>query len=146
MLPEWKLQQKIHDTAVDDLFCPWNCFLWILPGHICSRPRSRSILPHSWWLGICLRRHCRTFPYRFQHMDWVPGTRTCSGVEYHFIFHSHSSQWTSGACLPHQSSHSVIQDTVWNLFSHHPAWNHLNVNKNIFHYQDMPSICLISTI
>lgn len=61
------------------------------------------------------------FPYRFQHMDWVPGTRTCSGVEHHFIFHSHSSQWTSGACLPHQSSHSVIQDTVWNLFSHHPG-------------------------
>lgn len=60
-------------------------------------------------------------PHRFQHMDSVSGTCTCSGVEHHFIFHSHSSQWASSNRLPRQSSHSVIQDTVWNLFSHHPG-------------------------
>lgn len=54
-------------------------------------------------------------------MDSVPGTSTCSGVEHHLIFYSHSSQWSSSDCLPRQSSHSVVQDTVWNLFSHHPG-------------------------
>ena len=61
------------------------------------------------------------FPYRFQHMDSVSWTCTCSGVEHHFVLHSHSTQWASGDCLPHQSSHSVVQDTVWNLLSHHPG-------------------------
>lgn len=137
MLPERKLQQKVHDTDVDDLFGPWNCFLWILPGHICFGPSSGPILPYPRWLGVRLWRHSRTFPYRFQHMESVPRTCTCSRVEHHFIFHSHSSQWASGDCLPHQSSHSVIQDTVWDLFSHHPAWNHLNKDKTVFLYQDM---------
>lgn len=137
MLPEWKLQQKIHDTAVDDLFCSWNCFFWILPGHIGFGPRPRPILPHSWWLGIRLWGHCRTLPYRFQHMDSVPWTCTCGRVEHYFVFHSHSSQWASSDRLPHQSNHSVIQDTVWNLFCHHSAWNHLNKDKNVFHFQVM---------
>uniref|UniRef100_A0ABI7Y0P2 Transmembrane 4 L six family member 18 n=1 Tax=Felis catus TaxID=9685 RepID=A0ABI7Y0P2_FELCA len=107
-------------------------------------------------LGLVQGPYCRTldgWEYafegtagRFQHLDSVPGTCTCSGVEYHFIFHSHSTQWASGDCLPHQSSHSVIQDTVWKLFSHHPAWNYLNKDKNVFHYQDMPSVFLISTV
>lgn len=61
------------------------------------------------------------FPYRFQRMDSVPGTRACSGVEHHLIFYSHSSQWASSGCLPHQSGHSAVQDPLWNLFSHYPG-------------------------
>lgn len=61
------------------------------------------------------------FPYRFQRMDSVPGTRARSGMEHHLIFYSHSSQWTSSDCLPHQSGHSVVQESLWNLFSHHPG-------------------------
>lgn len=54
-------------------------------------------------------------------MDSVPGTCTCCGVEHHFIFHSHNPQWASSDHLPHQSSHAIIQDTVWKLFSDHPG-------------------------
>ena len=61
------------------------------------------------------------FPYRFQRMDSVPGTRACSGVEHHLIFYSHSSQWASSGCMPHQSGHSAVQDPLWNLFSHYPG-------------------------
>ncbi|KAL4677380.1 hypothetical protein H8959_020054 [Pygathrix nigripes] len=58
---------------------------------------------------------------QFQHMDSVPGTCTCCGVEYHFVFHSHNPQWASSDHLPRQSSHAIIQDTVWKLFSDHPV-------------------------
>ena len=61
------------------------------------------------------------FPYRFQRMDSVSGTCAHSGMEHHLIFYSHSSQWTSSDCLPHQSGHSVVQESLWNLFSHHPG-------------------------
>lgn len=61
------------------------------------------------------------FPYRFQRMGSVPGTRARSGMEHHLIFYSHSSQWTSSDCLPYQSGHSAVQDSLWNLFSHHPG-------------------------
>lgn len=62
------------------------------------------------------------FPYRFQRMGSVPGTSARSGMEHHLIFYSHSSQWTSSDCLPHQSGHSAVQDSLyWNLFSHHPG-------------------------
>ncbi|XP_005201847.1 transmembrane 4 L6 family member 18 isoform X1 [Bos taurus] len=85
------------------------------------------------------------FPYRFQRMDSVPGTRARSGMEHHLIFYSHSSQWTSSDCLPHQSGHSVVQESLWNLFSHHPAWNHLNKDKNVFLHQDMAIyLCLLN--
>ncbi|XP_045242727.1 transmembrane 4 L6 family member 18 isoform X2 [Macaca fascicularis] len=82
-------------------------------------------------LGLIQGPYCRTldgWEYafegtagRFQHMDSVPGTCTCCGVEHHFIFHSHNPQWASSDHLPHQSSHAIIQDTVWKLFSDHPV-------------------------
>ncbi|XP_073887361.1 transmembrane 4 L6 family member 18 isoform X3 [Macaca fascicularis] len=108
-------------------------------------------------LGLIQGPYCRTldgWEYafegtagRFQHMDSVPGTCTCCGVEHHFIFHSHNPQWASSDHLPHQSSHAIIQDTVWKLFSDHPAWNHLNKDKNVFHYQDMAIyLNIISTV
>ncbi|KAM5274898.1 transmembrane 4 L6 family member 18 isoform 1-T2 [Hipposideros larvatus] len=66
-----------------------------------------------------------------------PYCRTLNGWEYAFEGTAGRSQWASSDHLPHQSNHSVIQDTVWNLFSHHPAWNHLNKDKNVFHFQVM---------
>lgn len=88
--------------------------------------KTCSLLPWTKSLGLAIHHvdhflPLSQFPYRFQRMDSVPGTSTCSGVEHHLIFYSHSSQWSSSDCLPRQSSHSVVQDTVWNLFSHHPG-------------------------
>ncbi|XP_040090515.1 transmembrane 4 L6 family member 18 isoform X4 [Oryx dammah] len=74
-----------------------------------------------------------------------PYCRTLDGWEYAFEGTAGRSQWTSSDCLPHQSGHSAVQDSLWNLFSHHPAWNHLNKGKNVFLHQDMAiDLCLLN--
>ncbi|KAM5153385.1 transmembrane 4 L6 family member 18 isoform 1-T1 [Callospermophilus lateralis] len=117
--------------VVDYLFCSGNCFLWIQPGHICSGSPPGPILPHPRWLGICLRRHRRTFSDRFQHVEPMSGAHARGGVERDFVFHPHSPQWTSGDRLPRQNLHSAFQDPVRHLLRHHPAWNHLNMDKSV---------------
>lgn len=67
------------------------------------------------------------FPYRFQKNGFSAWNqrREQNGTSSYLLFSS--SQWTSSDCLPHQSGHSAVQDSLWNLFSHHqvtdPHWH-----------------------
>ncbi|KAM5153389.1 transmembrane 4 L6 family member 18 isoform 5-T5 [Callospermophilus lateralis] len=71
------------------------------------------------------------FSDRFQHVEPMSGAHARGGVERDFVFHPHSPQWTSGDRLPRQNLHSAFQDPVRHLLRHHPAWNHLNMDKSV---------------
>ncbi|KAM5153387.1 transmembrane 4 L6 family member 18 isoform 3-T3 [Callospermophilus lateralis] len=60
-----------------------------------------------------------------------PYCRTLDGWEYAFEDTAGRPQWTSGDRLPRQNLHSAFQDPVRHLLRHHPAWNHLNMDKSV---------------